>query len=242
MIRVLYKEFSSFLSSLIAYIVIGIFLIAIGLILWVFPDTSVLDYGYADLSSFFGLVPYVLMFLIPAITMRSFSEERKSGTLEFLFTKPLTEWDIVLGKFFASFLLVLVALLPTLLYYFSLTRLSDPPGNVDTPGIMGSYIGLILLSAVFCGVGIFSSALSSNQIVSFVVAVFLTYLLYAGFDALADLNAWSSWEIVIRELGVDYHYTALSRGLIDSRDVIYSAGLTGFLLLATRAVLRARLW
>ncbi|HEY5917850.1 MAG TPA: ABC transporter permease, partial [Chryseolinea sp.] len=141
MLQVLSKEFSSFLNSLIAYVVIGVFLLAMGLLMWVFPETSVMDYGYADMQTLFSLAPYVFIFLIPAITMRSFAEEKKAGTMELLFTKPLSDWDIILGKYFSTFLLSLFALLPTLVYYYGLYMLGNPIGNLDTPGIIGSYIG-----------------------------------------------------------------------------------------------------
>src|SRR5688572_28344088 len=158
MLQVLSKEFNSFLNSLIAYIVIVVFLTGVGLLLWVFPETSVLDYGYADLFTLFSFGPYIFIFLIPAITMRSFAEEKKGGTMELLFTRPLTEWDIILGKYFACFLIVLLALLPTLIYFLSIYVLCSPVGNIDTPGVFGSYIGLALLGAVFCAVGIFASS------------------------------------------------------------------------------------
>lgn len=173
MIRVLTKEFNSFLNSLIAYVVIGVFLTGMGLLMWVFPETSILDYGYADMETLFVLGPYVFIFLIPAITMRSFAEERKSGTMELLLTKPLTDWDIILGKFFACFLLVLFALLPTLIYYLSVSALGNPAGNIDTPGVIGSYIGLALLAGVFCSIGIVASSITANQIVAFILAAFL---------------------------------------------------------------------
>ena len=161
MIRIIAKEFSSFLNSLIAYVVIGVFLTGMGLLVWVFPETSVLEYGYADMDTLFSLGPYVFIFLIPAITMRSFAEEKKAGTMELLLTKPLTDWDIILGKFFACFLLVLFALIPTLIYYFTIQALGNPPGNIDTPGVIGSYIGLALLSGVFCSVGMVASSIAS---------------------------------------------------------------------------------
>src|SRR5688572_30150762 len=184
MIQVAVKEFRSFLNSLIAYIVIGVFLTSLGLLMWVFPETSVMEYGFADMDTLFSLGPYVLIFLIPAITMRSFAEEVKSGTMELLLTKPLTDWDIILGKFFACFLLVLFALLPTLIYYLSIYILGDPAGNIDTPGVIGSYIGLLLLGGVFSAIGIFASSITPNQIVAFIVAAFLCYLAYAGFESL----------------------------------------------------------
>ena len=167
MIQIFAKEFNGFLHSLIAYLVIGVFLTGMGLLTWVFPDTSVLDYGFADLDTLFSMAPYVFIFLIPAITMKSFAEEKKMGTLELLFTKPLTDWDIVLGKFLAAFALVLVAIVPTIIYYFSIVQLGNPVGNIDTASVIGSYIGLALLAAVFCSIGILMSTFSNNQIVSF---------------------------------------------------------------------------
>ena len=167
-----------FMNSLIAYIVISVFLTGIGLLMWVFPETSVLDYGYADMQTLFTLGPYVLMFLIPAITMRMFAEEKKTGTIEMLLTKPLTDWDIILGKFLSGWLLVILAVIPTIIYYVSVYLLGNPPGNVDTAGVMGSYVGLILLGAVFTSVGLFASSVSSNQIVSFIIAVFLCFIIY----------------------------------------------------------------
>ena len=190
MIQVLSKEFNSFLNSLIAYIVIGVFLTGIGLLMWVFPETSVLEYGYADMETLFSLGPYVYIFLIPAITMRSFAEEAKGGTLELLLTKPLSDWDIILGKFLACFFLVLLSLVPTLIYYFSVYSLGNPVGNIDTPGVIGSYIGLILLGGVFCAIGVFASSVTNNQIVSFIVAAFLCYLLFAGFESLSLVNVF----------------------------------------------------
>ena len=242
MIQVLSKEFNSFLNSLIAYVVIGVFLTAIGLLMWVFPETSVLEYGYADMETLFALGPYVFIFLIPAITMRTFAEEARGGTLELLLTKPLSDWDIVLGKFFACFFLVLLSLLPTVIYYFSVYSLGNPVGNIDSPGVMGSYTGLVLLGAVFCSIGIFSSSLTSNQIVSFILAAFLCYLLFAGFESLSLLNVWSENSLFIKELGLAYHYDALSRGLIDSRNLVYFGSVITVMLLITRVILGARSW
>lgn len=242
MIHVLSKEFNSFLNSLIAYVVIGVFLTGIGLLMWVFPETSVLDYGYADMETLFTLGPYVFIFLIPAITMRSFAEEVRGGTLELLITKPLSDWDIIVGKFFACFFLVLFSLLPTLIYYFSVYALGNPPGNIDTPGVVGSYIGLVLLGAVFCSIGIFASSITNNQIVSFIIGAFLCYLLFAGFESLSMMNVWSESTLFIKELGLLYHYDALSRGLIDSRNIIYFCSVIIGMLLVTRIVVGARSW
>ena len=242
MLHVLAKEVSSFLNSLIAYIVIGVFLIAMGLLLWVFPETSVLDYGYADMFTFFSVGPYVFIFLIPAITMRSFAEEKKTGTIELLFTKPITDWDIILGKFLASFFLVLLAVMPTVIYYFSISALGNPSGNIDTPGVIGSYIGLLLLGAVFCAIGVFASSVTSNQVISFILAAFLCYILYAGFDSLAMLNVWSKATLIIKQFGLLYHYDSISKGLIDTRDLIYFLSIIVMMLLITRITIGARSW
>lgn len=242
MIRVLTKEFNSFLNSLIAYVVIGVFLTGIGLLMWVFPETAVLDYGYADMDTLFSLGPYVFIFLIPAITMRSFAEERKSGTMELLLTKPLTDWDIILGKFFACFLLVLFALLPTIVYYFSISALGNPVGNIDTPGVIGSYIGLSLLAGVFCSVGILASSITSNQIVAFILAAFLCFIVFSGFESISTLDVWSASTLVIKQFGILYHYEALSKGLIDSRDVIYFISVGALMLLISKVILSSRSW
>lgn len=242
MIQVFSKEFNGFLNSLIAYIVIAVFLTCIGMLMWVFPDTSVLDYGYADMDTLFSLGPYVLIFLIPAITMRSFAEEKKMGTLEFLLTKPLSEWDVIFGKFFAGFALMVVAVVPTLIYYFSVYLLGEPVGNIDSAGVVGSYIGLILLGGIFCSIGIFASSITPNQIVSFVVAAFLCLLFYSGFDSLSSLVAEGALVLQIKQLGILSHYESLSRGLIDSRDLLYFISVTGLMMLLTKTVLSSRQW
>jgi ABC-2 type transport system permease protein len=242
MIQILVKEFSSFLNSLIAYIVMGVFLTAIGLLMFVFPETSVLEYGYADMFTLFSLGPYVFIFLIPAITMRSFAEEKKGGTMEILYTKPVSDWEIILGKYFACLLLVILTLVPTLIYYFSISALGNPVGNIDTPGVIGSYIGLIFLAGAFCAIGVFASSITPNQIVSFILAAFLCYLLFAGFDSLALLNVWSANALFIRQIGLLYHYESLGKGLIDSRDLIYFISVVAIILLATRINLATRTW
>lgn len=236
------KEVNQFLNSLLGYMVLVIFLVATGLLFWVFPDSNVLDYGFAEMSGFFSLTPYVFIFLIPAITMRTFAEEKKQGTLEWLLTKPLSEWDILLGKFLASWFLVLLALLPTLLYFASLWILGNPPGNIDAAGVSGSYLGLFLLAAVFTAIGILGSSLTDNQLVAFVLSVFLCFLLYAGISSVASIDVWSTAAPVIQYFGLDYHYQALGKGLIDLRDVTYFFSATLALLFATRLVLSSRRW
>lgn len=242
MLQVLSKEFSSFLNSLIAYIVIGVFLLAVGLLMWVFPETSVLDYGYADMQTLFSLAPYVFVFLIPAITMRSFAEEKKAGTMELLFTKPLSDWDIILGKYFSSFLLSLFALLPTLVYYYCVYMLGNPKGNLDTPGIIGSYIGLSMVAGAFCAIGIFASCITPNQIVAFVVAAFLCFLLFWGFDSISALPFWEANALAVKQLGALFHYESLSRGLIDIRDLVYFFSLGWLMLSITKLILASRQW
>ena len=238
MLSILRKEINEFLDSLIAYVVMGVFLVGIGLLIWIFPSTSVLDYGYASLETLFALGPYVLMFLIPAITMKSFAEEKKAGTLELLFTLPFKHYEIILGKFLAGFLLVIVSILPTLIYYYSLSTLGNPAGNLDTPGIIGSYIGLILLGGVFTAVGILSSALTQNQIVSFITAAFLCYVMYSGFASIAEFGGAQA--DTIEQFGILFHYSSMSRGVIDGTDLAYFFGLGFFLLLLTNLILKRK--
>lgn len=236
------KEINSFFNSLIAYIVIIVFLTGIGLFMWVFPEFSVLEYGFADMNTLFIMAPYVFMFLIPAITMRTFAEEKKDGTIELLLTKPLTDWQIILGKYFSSLVLVLFALIPTLVYYYSVYSLGDPEGNIDSAAVAGSYIGLFLLGAVFTAIGIFSSVISTNQIVSFIVAVFFCFIVYQGFLYVSRIEALGEAAGLVEQFGIAYHYDALSKGLIDSRDVLYFLSIVFLMLLLTRLILGSRKW
>jgi ABC-2 type transport system permease protein len=240
MIEVFKKELNSFLNSLIAYVVIGVFLTSIGLMMWVFTDTSVLEYGFADMDTLFSLGPYVFIFLVPAITMKSFAEEKKMGTMELLLTKPLSDWSIVFGKFLASFALVMLALAPSLIYYCSIYQLGNPAGNIDSAGVAGSYVGFMFLSLVFCAIGLLSSSLTTNQIVSFIMAAFLSFIFYTGFDSLSSLGG--SAALFIKQFGILYHYESLSRGVIDSRSVIYFMSATGLILLGTKTVISSRQW
>ena len=242
MFSIYIKEINSFLDSLIAYIVIGVFLTAIGLLMWVFPETSVLQYGFADMTTLFSLGPYVFMFLIPAITMRTFAEEKKAGTIELLMTRPLSDWDIILGKYFSAFTLVLFAIFPTLIYFFSLYYLGNPQGNLDIAGIAGSYIGLSLLGAVFTSIGILSSSITENQIIAFVIAVFFCFIFYSGFASFASINVWQASSLFIEQLGILYHYSSMSKGLIDSRDLVYFFSVIMIMLLITHLNLGSRKW
>lgn len=240
MITILKKEINEFLDSLIAYVVIGVFLLGIGLLMWVFPDTNVLDYGYVSMETLFSLAPYVFMFLIPAITMKSFAEEKRNGTIELLYTLPFRDIEIVGGKFLACFLLVIFSILPTLVYYFSLSYLGNPVGNIDTAGITGSYIGLILLGGIFTAIGVLSSALTGNQIISFILAAFLCFFFYAGFDSIAAINIWSDTSYLIKSIGILSHYEVLSKGLIDFSDVVYFLSMIVLLLYVTRIILNVQ--
>ncbi len=242
MFAVLRKEINSFLDSMIAYIVIGVFLLATGLFMWVFPDSSVLDYGYADMGTLFNMAPWLFLFLIPAITMRTFAEERKSGTMELLLTKPITDLELILGKFLACLSLVVLALIPTLLYYFSVYTLGNPAGNIDSAAVAGSYLGLLFLAGIFTAIGIFASALTENQIIAFIIAVFFCFLLYTGFDSLAAIDVWGTTSYLIGQLGVSFHYNALSKGLIDSRDVLYFVSVAALFLAATQLIMGSRKW
>jgi len=216
---ILLREIQSFFGSLIGYLVIAVFLLLNGLFLWVFKgDFNILDNSFADLTSFFTLAPWVLIFLIPAVTMRSFSDEKKQGTLELLLTKPLSVWQIVGGKFLGAFLLIIIALLPTLIYVYVIYDLINPPTIIDSGSIVGSYFGLLFLIAGYTAVGVFTSILTENQIVAFILAIFLSFLLYFGIEGLASLFGNNGF---IASLGMDYHYRSISRGVLDTRDVIY---------------------
>jgi len=243
MLTLFIKEINTFFSSLIGYLALVVFLLTTGLFLWVFPDSNLPDYGYATLEPLFFTAPWIFMFLIPAITMRSFSEEFKSGTYEILATRPVTDMQIILGKYMAALSLVLFALLPTLVYYYTIYRLGLPPGNIDSGATWGSYIGLLLLGAAFAAIGIFASSLSSNQIVAFLLAVFLCFLFYQSFDYLSKLNVfYAKIDDIVEQIGINAHYQSLSRGVIDSRDVVYFGSFITLFLILTRLVVESRKW
>ncbi|MEO8886003.1 MAG: gliding motility-associated ABC transporter substrate-binding protein GldG [Mucilaginibacter sp.] len=235
MYPILKKEITSYLSSLVAYVTIGVFLLVLGLLLWVYPESSILDYGYAALDSLFNTAPYLFMFLVPAITMRALAEERREGTFELLATRPLTHWQIVMGKYWAGVLIVLFALLPTLVYYYSVYSLGNPQGNIDSGGVIGSYIGLFLLGSAFTAIGLFASALSKNQIIAFTIAIFLCFFFYSGFDSLSGLLSLQN--LNLPDLGITQHYQSISRGVLDTRDLAYFIVLTGLFIGLTLLVL-----
>ena len=243
MLTLLRKEISSFLSSLVGYIVITVFLLINGLFLWVFQgDFNILNFGYASLDGMFMIAPFVFLFLVPAITMRSFAEEKRTGTIELILTKPLTEFRIVMAKFLAGLILVIISLLPTLIYVFSVYQLGLPKGNLDMGGIWGSYIGLIFLAASFVAIGMFASAISENQIVSFIIAVFLSGFLYIGFEFIYSLDLFGKIDLFIKSLGINEHYLSMSRGVLDTRDMLYFLGIIALFILLTRFILERRKW
>ena len=235
------KEIASFLSSLIGYVVIGVFLLILGLFMWVFPDYSILDYHFATLDQLFEIAPIIFLFLIPAITMRSFAEEIQTGTIELLATRPLKEWEIVGGKFLAAWTLVAIAILPTLFYYLTVYTLGSPAGNIDDGATIGSYIGLLLLGGVFVSIGIFSSSLTANQIVSFIVSMFLCFFVYWAFFYLSKLPIFlGKTDSIIQMLGIEYHYQSISRGIIDTRDIVYFFSVMAAFLLGTQTSLQRK--
>ena len=215
---------------------------AVGLFTWVFSGFNVLDAGYADLGTLFSITPLIYLFLIPAITMRTFAEERKGGTMELIFTKPVTDYEVIIGKWLACWALVLVSLLPTLLYYFSIYNLGIPKGNIDSAGVAGSYLGLLLVGGVFCSIGVFASTLTDSQIVAFVISLFMCFFLYQGFDLIASINVWGTWSIWVSRLGISSNFQGLSKGLVDSRNIIYFLSIIAIMLQATKFSLESKKW
>ncbi len=243
MLSLLKKEISAFLSSLSGYIVIGVFLVITGLLMWVLPlESNILDGDYAGIDSMFVLAPWVFLFLIPAVTMRSFAEEKKTGTIELLLTHPLSDFEIVFAKYLACLLLAVLALLPTLVYYISVYKLGYPPGNIDNGRTWGSYLGLIFLAGGFASIGVFASSVSNNQIISFILAVALCYVCYAGFGYMGAFLSSGAAGNMVQMLGISAHYSSMSRGVIDTRDVIYFISLSFLFLMMSRTALESRKW
>ena len=222
---ILLREIKSFFGSSIGYLVIAIFLLISGLFLFVFEGQyNIPNSGFADLNPFFTIAPWILIFLIPAVTMRSFSDEKKQGTLELLLTKPLSLWQIVNGKFLGAMILIVIAIIPTFIYVYVISSLGMPEGNIDLGSTMGSYFGLLFLIASYTAIGIFTSTLSENQIVAFILSVFLCFVFYFAFDGLATYLP--KFESFISALGMDSHFKSMSRGVIDTRDILYFVSVT----------------
>jgi ABC-2 type transport system permease protein len=240
------KEIRAFFSSLTGYVAVVIFLLAAAWFMWLAPgEFNVFDNGYADLNNLFTLAPWIFLFLLPAVTMRSFAEEKKTGTLELLLTKPITPTRLIAGKYFAGVTLALVALLPTFCYLYSVYMIGNPVGNIDMGGAWGAYIGLFFLAAVYAAIGIFASSITVNQVVAYIVAAVLCFFFYAGFDGLSQLSVFMPVDNFILHLGINEHYKSVSRGVIDSRDVLYFVSMIVFFLALTKlslAVSKKHVW
>ena len=229
---ILLREIKSFFGSPIGYLVIAVFLLLNGLFLFVFDgEYNILQSGFADMTPFFTLAPWILIFLIPAVTMRSFSDERKQGTLELLFTKPISIWQIVTGKFLGALILIIIAIIPTFIYVWIISDLGMPAGNIDMGSIVGSYFGLLFLISAYTSIGVFTSSISENQIVAFIIAVIICFFFYFGFENIAQYIV--GYEDFISAFGTDEHFRSMSRGVLDSRDIIYFLSITIFFLAIT---------
>ena len=227
------KELSQFFSNLTGYIAIIVFLLVNGLVLFVFQN-NILDFGYASLEIFFSFAPWILLFLIAAITMRSFADEYKGGTFEVLRTRPLTTWQLVTGKFFGSLLVAVIALLPTLVYYVTINSLASTTG-IDSGAAAGSYLGLLLITALFTSIGICVSSFTTNSVIAFIISLLACVLFYFGFTAISQLPLFENGaDYYIEMMGIEYHYQSISRGVLDTRDLIYFLSLIFFFLLVTR--------
>lgn len=243
MYAIFLKEVQQFFSTLIGYMAIIVFLLVLGLFVWVFPETNLLDFGYATLDSFFEMAPYILIFLIPAITMRSFAEEINFGTIELLATRPVTDLQIILGKYFAALLLVVIAIVPTIVYLVTVYLLASPVGNIDLGGMIGSYFGLLFLGAVFVAIGLFCSSITANQIVAFIAGVFLCFFLFVAFDYVAQFGVFiGKNDYLVENLGLSAHYNAMGKGVVDSRDVVYFLSVIALFIAFTKTALSSRKW
>ena len=237
------KEISGFFSSLSGYLVIITFLLINSLFMWVLPgEWNIFDNGYAGLDTLFLLSPWVFMFLVPAVTMRMIAEEKRLGTIELIYSRPITERGIIYGKYIASVCLVLLALLPGLVYYFSVYQLGESPGNLDKGGTMGSFIGLFFLASVYASAGIFASSLTDNQVIAFILAVVICFVLFIGFDSFAYLPGLKKLDEFVLRLGINEHYKSVSRGVIDIKDIVYFIAVAVFFNEATRFRLVSRKW
>tara|TARA_B110000196_G_scaffold137063_1_gene118746 strand:+ start:4549 stop:5277 length:729 start_codon:yes stop_codon:yes gene_type:complete len=241
MIALFRKEINQFFSSLTGPLTIVIILMVNGLLMWIFSgDFNVLDFGYANMDSFFMLAPILFLIFIPAICMRLFSEEYRSGTMEVLLTKPISIWNVVVSKYLAANVLVLFSILPTLIYFISIYFLGETIGNLDVGGIIGSYLGLFMLSSGFIAIGIFASAISSNQVVAFLIAIICNAIVYYGFGILSEVTFFQNWDLFISNLGIAYHYNVMSKGVIDSRDILYFMSICFLFLMLSKITIQLK--
>lgn len=242
MLTLLKKELASFFSTITGYVVIIIFLALNGLFLWVFPgEYNIIDRGYAGLDTFFFLAPWIFLFLVPAVTMRFFAEEHRNGTIELLFTRPLTKMQIILSKYFAGIALIIFSLLPTLIYFITVGIYGKPQWNIDTGAFWGSFIGLFFLAAVYVAIGVFASSLSKNQIIAFLIAMLFSFFFFIGFEAVSTLDFWGQFGNTIDKTGINAHYKSVSRGVLDSRDIVYFITLSALFLISTKFIIEKKL-
>jgi ABC-2 type transport system permease protein len=243
MFAIFRKEIRGFFSSLTGYIVILVFLLINSLFMWVFPgEWNIFEGGYAGLDTLFFLSPWVFLFLVPAVTMRMIAEEKRLGTIELIYTRPVSERGIIWGKYLASILLVFLALFPGIIYYVSVYILGETPGNLDRGGTIGAFIGLFFLASVYASAGLFASSLTDNQVVAFIFSVLLCFFLFMGFDSLAYLPGLKKMDEFVILLGINEHYKSLSRGVIDVKDAVYFISVALIFIEATRLVLLSRKW
>ena len=241
MIALFRKEISQFFGSLTGLLTIVLFLLVNALFLWIFSgDFNLLDFGFANMDSFFMLSPIIFLIFIPAICMRLFSEEFRSGTMENLLTKPIALWNVVFSKFLAANVLVLIAIFPTLIYFFSIYFLGETIGNLDIGGIIGSYLGLFMLSSAFIGIGVFASSISPNQVVAFLIAIVCNAIIYYGFDVLSSISFLQNWDLYISNLGIASHFSRMSKGVIDSRDILYFLSVCFLFLMLSKTTIQLK--
>lgn len=234
------KEIRSFLSSVIGYVFILIFLITSGLFHWVISyNTNLLEGSESDLIPFFNLSPTIFLILIPAITMRSIAEERKNGTIELLFTRPISDLNVLLAKYFAGVTLLTIAIVPTIVFYASMHYLGSPVGVIDDGATFTSYIGLLLLGSTFVAIGVFASSITSSQIVAFILAMFFCWFFYDGLTLLGSFNLMGDFDYLIRYCGMSFHYDAIKRGVIDSSDVVYFLSLISVFIFASLTIIKS---
>jgi len=243
MIVLLRKEISGFFSTLTGYVVILTYLTINSLFIWLVPgENNIMQGNYASLRSFFDISPWLFLFLVPAVMMRSLSDEKKTGTIELLYTRPIREIEIIISKYTAGIIIVLLSIVPSLTYFFSVGYLGNPPFNLDIGGTVGAYIGLFFLASIYASVGLFASAVTDNPIVSFILAMLLCFILYTGFDYLSNAPFLANISDVISGFGINQHYKSLSRGVIDSRDIIYFVSTISVFILSSKTVLESRKW
>ncbi len=241
MIALFKKEINQFFSTIIGLLTIIIFLLVNALMMWVFSgDFNILDYGYANMYTFFTLAPILFLIFIPAICMRLFSEEYRAGTIEVLLTKPISIWNIVVSKYLAANILVLLAILPTMIYFASIYFLGETVGNLDVGGILGSYLGLFMLASAFIAIGVFTSTISNNQVVAFLIAIVLNAIVYYGFDILSEVPFLQQWDLLISKLGISAHYAVISNGVIDSRNLLYFMSLCLLFLMLSKTIIQSK--